>query len=184
MTTDTSKVTIHMVSSLDGFVAKKDGSISWLNSTGNYDKGITLSEEEIEEYVKKIDCYVMGSTTYEDALKLGWPYGDKPVFVLSNRDLTTDRKNVSFYKGDLDVLVNDRLKPNYRNIWLVGGAVLAKDFIRLQLADEIIVSIMPIILGGGKLFFDYIGQEQPLHLKDVTAYNDGMVELSYEIKKE
>ena len=183
MKTNTSKVTIHMVSSLDGFVAKKDGSISWLNSTDNYEKGITLSEEDIEEYVKKIDCYVMGSSTYEDALKLGWPYGDKPVIALSKRDLTTDRKNVTFYKGDLDVLVNDKLKPNYKNIWLVGGAELVKDFIRLQLADEIIISIMPIILGGGTLFFDYIGQEQLLHLKDVKAYSDGMVELMYEIKK-
>ena len=66
---------------------------------------------------------------------------------------------------------------------MVGGAMVAKDFIRLKLADEIIMSIMPIILGEGTLFFDYIGQEQALHLKDLTAYKDGMVELSYEIKK-
>lgn len=62
--------------------------------------------------------------------------------------------------------------------------MLAKDFIRQKLADDIIISIMPIILGDGKLFFDYIGQEQQLHLKDVTAYQDGMVEMCYEIKKE
>lgn len=67
---------------------------------------------------------------------------------------------------------------------MVGGARLAKDFLRLKLADGIIISIMPVILGDGTLFFDYIGQEQNLHLKDVTAYNDGMVELSYEIRKE
>ena len=184
MKTDTSKVTIHMVSSLDGFIAKKDGSVSWLQSTDNYEKGITLSEEDVEEFIKTIDCYVMGSRTYEHALVLGWPYGDVPVIVLTHRDLTTDRENVEFYSGDLDKLVKDRLKPNYLNIWLVGGAMLAKDFIRLQLADDIIISIMPVILGDGTLFFDYIGQEQLLHLKDVIAYKDGMVELLYEIKKE
>ena len=62
--------------------------------------------------------------------------------------------------------------------------MVAKDFIRLKLANNIIISIIPIILGDGILFFDYIGLEKQLHLKDVTGYKDGMVELWYEIKKE
>ncbi len=182
MATDTSKVTIHMVSSLDGFIAKKDGSISWMQSSDTYDKGVTLTDEYIAEFLKSIDCYIMGSRTYEHALELGWPYGDVPVIVLTNRNLTTDRENVEFYSGDLQELVNVRLKPNHRNIWMVGGAMLTKEFMRLKLADDIVISIIPVVLGDGKLFFDHIGQEQALHLKDVTAYKDGMVELSYEIK--
>ena len=67
---------------------------------------------------------------------------------------------------------NNKLKPNYKNIWMVGGAMLTKEFLRLKLADEIIITIIPIILGAGTLFFDYIGKEQLLHLKDVTAYKD------------
>jgi dihydrofolate reductase len=66
---------------------------------------------------------------------------------------------------------------------MVGGAAVAKDLIHLKLADEIRVSIMPIILGDGKPFFDHIGQEQILHLKEVTAYKNGMVELLYEVRK-
>jgi len=172
-----------MVSSLDGFIAKEDNSVSWLESSDNYPKGVTLSEEDVAAFLKAIDCYVMGSRTYEHALTLGWPYGNVPVFVLTSRDLTTERKNVQFCAGNLEKLVNERLRPNYKNIWMVGGAMLAKDFIGLKLADDIILSIMPIILGGGTLFFDYIGQEQKLHLKNVTAYKDGMVELWYEITK-
>jgi len=182
MATAKSKVTIHMVSSLDGFIAKNDGSVSWMHSTDNYEKGVTLSELDIKEFIKNIDCYVMGSLTYEHALQLGWPYGETPVIVLTKRDLTTDRKNVKFYNGDLNKLVNDQLKPIYRNIWLVGGAMIVKEFIRLNLADDIILSIMPVLLGDGRLFFDFVRQEQKLHLKDVTAYKDGMVELWYEIK--
>lgn len=182
MKTDTPKVTLHMVSSLDGFIAKKDGSVAWLESADHYEKGITLSEEQITAYLKSIDCYVMGSRTYEHTLDLGWPYGEVPVIVLTHRNLTTDRKNVTFYSGQPDKLVNEQLKPIYRNIWLVGGAMLAKDFIRLHLVDNIVMSIMPVMLGDGTLFFDYIGQEQALHLKEVTAYKDGMVELWYEIK--
>ena len=183
MITGASKVTIHMVSSLDGFIEKKDRSVSWMESSDNFENGITLSDEDMEEFIKSIDCYVMGSRTYELALELGWPYGDVPVIVLTHRDLPTDRKTVEFYTGDLTGLVNDRLKPKYRNIWLVGGAMVTKDFIRLKLADDIRMTIVPVILGDGTLFFDYIGQEQILHLKDVTAYKNGMVELWYEIKK-
>jgi dihydrofolate reductase len=79
--------------------------------------------------------------------------------------------------------VNERLKPNYKNVWLVGGAILAKYFILSKLADEIRLSVLPVILGDGTLFFDQAGQEQALHLKNVTAYKSGMVELWYEIRK-
>ena len=176
-----------MVSSLDGFIAKKDNSISWFETVDNYEKGITLTEQDTAEFLKSIDCYVMGSHTYEHALMLsksyGWVYGDVPVIVLTHRDLPVDRQNVEFYSGDLNNLVNERLKPNYQHVWMAGGAILAKDLIRLKLSDEIRLSIMPIILGEGKLFFDQIGQEQVLHLKDVTAYKNGIVEMCYEIRK-
>ena len=79
--------------------------------------------------------------------------------------------------------VSDRLQPNYKNIWLVGGAALVKDFIRFGLVDDIRQTIVPIILGDGTQFFDRIGQEQALHLKDVTAYKNGVVELWYEVSK-
>ena len=174
-----------MVSSLDGIIAKKDNSVSWFETADHYEKGVT--EQDAEEFLKTIDCYVMGSRTYEHALELsksyGWVYGDVPTIILTHRELPIDRQNIETYSGDLNKLVNERLKPNYKNIWLVGGAILAKDFIRLKLADEIRLSIMPIILGDGILFFDHIGQEQALHLKDVTAYKSGMVELWYEIRK-
>lgn len=62
--------------------------------------------------------------------------------------------------------------------------MLAKEFIYLKLADEIRISVLPIILGNGTPFFSTIGLEQVLHLKDVTAYKSGMVELWYEIKKD
>jgi len=77
-------VTLHMVSSLDGFIAKKDNSVSWLDSPGRvYEAGVSISEEEVAAFVKSIDCYVLGSRTYEHALELGWPYGDTPVVVVT-----------------------------------------------------------------------------------------------------
>jgi dihydrofolate reductase len=170
-----------MVSSLDFFIAKPDGSISWLQSSDRYEKGV--AGEDPEEFVKTIGCYVMGAKTYEHALVLGWPYGDTPTIVLTHRALPVHRKSVELYAGDLRTLVDERLKPKYQSIWVVGGAMVAKEFIRLGLADELRIAIMPIMIGDGTLFVDHIGREQPLHLKDVTAYKDGMVELRYELKK-
>jgi len=186
MTTDTFRITLHMVSSLDGIIAKKDNSVSWFETSDNFEKGIT--EQDTTDFSKTIDCYVMGSRTYEHAFELsksyGWVYGDVPTIVVTNRKLPIDRKNIEVFSGDLNILVNERLKPYYMNVWVVGGAVLIKDFIRLKLADEIRISVLPVILGDGTLFFDHIGQEQELHLLDVTAYKNGRVELWYKIRKE
>jgi dihydrofolate reductase len=186
MVTDSFKLTIHMVSSLDGMIAKKDNSVSWFETSDSYEKGV--AGENPEEFLKTIDCYLMGSRTYELALELskkyGWVYGDKPVIVVTGRNLPVERNTIEFYCGDLTKLVDERLKPRYKNVWLVGGALLVKEFIRLRLADEIRMSILPIILGGGTPFFDEVGIEQTLHLKDVIAYKNGMVEVCYAITKD
>src|SRR3954470_1528946 len=121
-----SLVTIHMVASLDGFIARKDGSVDWLETSDHFAGGDTMTPEFVEAFLKTIDCYVMGSRTYETALDfetkgLGWSYGAKPVIVLTSRDLRKTRDTVEFYSGDLARLVDDRLKPNFRSIWFVGG---------------------------------------------------------------
>ena len=187
MTATPFKLTVHMVASLDGYIAKKDNSVSWFETPDHYEKGVTVTEEDIQEFARSVNCYVMGSRTYEHALELskvyGWPYGDVPTIVVSGRDLPIERPNIQLYNGDLLQLVNERLKTNYQNVWLVGGAALVKEFIRLNLADEIRLSIIPILLGDGLPFFDHTGLEQPLHLLNTTAYQSGMVELCYEVKK-
>ena len=187
MTTALPKITIHLVSSLDGIIAKPDNSVSWFETTDHYEKGVTVTNEVASEFLKTINCYVMGARTYEHALELsksyGWAYGDTPTIVLSHRILPVERPNIKLYSGDLDKLVNEQLTPNYKNVWVVGGAELARDFIRTKLADEIRLSVMPIILGEGLRLFDELGLEQALHLKDVTAYKSGMVELWYEVRK-
>lgn len=176
-----------MVSSLDGIIAKKDNTVSWFETSDRYDKGVEGTEQDVDEFLKTIDCYVMGAHTYEHAIALsklyGWAYGEIPTIVVTHRNLPVYKSNIEIYSGDLNKLVTEHLKPKYNNVWLVGGAMLAKDFINLKLADEIRLSVMPVILGDGLLFFDHIKEEQALHLKDVKAYKSGMVELCYEIKK-
>ncbi|MGA9564456.1 MAG: dihydrofolate reductase family protein [Candidatus Korobacteraceae bacterium] len=173
-------VTLHMVSSLDGFIAKSDNSVSWLdNPESVYEAGVSISEEEVAAFVKSVDCYVLGSRTYEHALELGWPYGDTPTVVITNRALSSTRKSVEFYSGDLKKLVDEVLAPRYRNIWLVGGAMLCQRFLELGLVDEIKLTIAPVLLGGGLRLFDGSLAEERWNLKNVVAYKNGFVELSY-----
>ncbi len=168
-----------MVSSLDGFIAKKDNSISWMDTPANvYEPGVSLSDEEIAAFVKAIDCYVMGSRTYEHALELGWPYGDTPVIVVTTRDWPPARKTVEFYSGDLKTLVEGKLAPRYQNIWLVGGAMLCQRFLELHLVDKIALTIAPVLLGDGLRLFGSLPEER-WNLKNVVAYRNGFVELSY-----
>ena len=123
-----SRVTIHMAASLDGFIARKDGRVDWLETSDEFVGGDTMDPGFVEAFLKSIDCYVMGSRTYETALSfeakgLGWAYGDKPIFVLTSRKLPRTRDTVEFYSGDLAQFVNGRLRPAFRSIWFVGGGV-------------------------------------------------------------
>ncbi len=173
-----STITLHVVASLDGIIAKKDNSVSWMDSDGGvYEKGV--SEGGAEEGAEAIDCFVLGARTYEHALEIGWPYGDTPTVVVTHRELPRIRKSVEFYSGDLRKLVDEVLAPRCGNIWLVGGAMLCQIFLRLGLVDEIRLVIIPILLGDGLRLFDNSDIETKWNLKNVIAYKTGVVELLY-----
>jgi dihydrofolate reductase len=182
-----SRVTIHMAASLDGFVARKDGRVDWLETSDEFVGGDTLDPEFVEAFLKSIDCYVMGSRTYETALNFeakgfGWSYGDKPTFVLTSRDLPRTRDSVEFHSGDLERFVSGILRPSFRTIWFVGGGLVSGECLRLGLADEIRYSILPILIGEGIRFFEKLDRDVALHLAEVKAYKNGVIELCYEVR--
>jgi dihydrofolate reductase len=176
-----------MAASLDGYIARKDGSVDWLETSDEFVDGDTMDPGFVEAFLKTIDCFVMGSRTYETALRFeaqgqGWSYGDKPTFVLTSRKLPRSRDNVEFYSGDLAQLVNGRLRPTFRSIWFVGGGIVSAECLRLGLADEVRYSILPILIGEGIPFFEKLDKDIALHLAEVKAYKNGMVELLYEVR--
>lgn len=182
------RVTIHMVASLDGFVARRDGSTDWLETPDHFEGGASLTPESIAAFLDTIDCYVLGSRTYETALAfdargLGWAYGDKPTVVLTRRRLPKVRDSVEFYDGDLSHLVNERLKPTLPRIWVVGGPEVTAACLRAGLADEVRYTIVPVLLGEGIPFFRDVGPGSTLHLMESTPYSTGMVALRYEVRK-
>src|SRR5262245_61770013 len=114
-----------MVASLDGFIARRDGAVDWLEVEDEFPNGERMDADSIAAFLRTIDCYVMGSRTYETALAFeadghGWSYGDKPTFVLTHRELPRVRPSVEFHAGDLAELV-EGLRSKFGSIWIVGG---------------------------------------------------------------
>ena len=188
MESEQSRVTIHMAASLDGFIARRDGRVDWLETSDHFEGGDTLTPESVRTFLKSIGCYVMGSRTYETALNfeakgLGWSYGDKPTFILTRRALPKNRTTVEFFVGDLRQLVDERLKPQFRSIWFVGGGEVAAECLRLGLADEVRYSIVPMVIGEGISFFQGLNRDVALHLVETTAYTNGIVALRYDVPR-
>lgn len=188
MTNGNSRVTIHMAASLDGFIARRDGRVDWLETADDFAGGETLEPAAVEAFLSAIDCYVMGSRTYETALSfeargLGWAYGETPTFVLTTRDLPRTRRTVEFHAGDLARFLTEHLRPVYRSIWCVGGGAVAADCLRRGLADELRYSIVPVLIGDGVSFFGDLDADVALHLVEVKAQRSGIVDLRYEVRR-
>ena len=180
------RVTIHRVASLDGCIARRDGGVDWLETPDRFEGGVSITPELMKAVLDSIDCYVMGSHTYELALQfeakgMCWVYGTTPTVVLTSRALTSTRDTVTFFDGDVADLLA-RLRGQHRGIWVVGGGAVCGDVLRRGLADEVRYSIVPIAIGDGVPFFAGLDRDVALHLVESTAYRNGMVALRYEVK--
>lgn len=176
-----SKITLYIASSLDGFIATEDGGVSWLEEyEDDYENGVTGGS--YEEFFADVDCLIMGSYTYEQILTLGdWPYDEKPTTVTTHRELPLETEHIELFAGDVTELARD-LKDAYEDIWLVGGAKTAQEFLDSNLVDEIRLSVVPMLLGSGISLFGDSGTEHGLHLEAVTPYETGITELRYAVE--
>lgn len=181
-----SRVTIHMVASLDGFIARRDGGVDWLETRDRFEGGTSITADLVKAVLSSIDCYVMGSRTYETALGfeakgLGWAYGDTPVHVLTRRPLPKTRASVAFHAVDMADLLA-ALRSSSPRIWVVGGGAVSGECLRRGLADEVRYSIVPVVIGDGIPFFQGVDRDVALHLMEATAYDTGMMALRYEVR--
>lgn len=187
MSESLSTVTIHMAASLDGFIARQDGSVDWMEVADHFENGEDMSGEDMAQFLGAIDCYVMGSHTYETALGfeakgLGWAYGETPVVVLTHRTLPKTRATVDFYAGDLGELLTGQLRLRFATIWIAGGGAVAGECLQRGLADEVRYSILPVAIGSGIPFFHGLDRSVALHLVEVKAYKSGIVSLRHRIQ--
>ena len=167
------KIILFVASSLDGYIAKNDGGVDWLptNSSSGYD-----------EFYKSVDTVIMGKKTYDQVLTFGpYPYDDKKSYIFTRNNDVNEDENIQSVR-DIKKLVDDILSNPGKDVWLVGGSKTISVFMNLGFVDEIILSVIPTVLGKGIPLFADVQKETKFELIKTTNYED-LVELHYKILK-
>lgn len=170
------KIVLFIATSLDGYIARENGDINWLNDVqGEGDNGFT-------EFYKTIDTIIMGKTTYDHVLTLAeeFPHLDRKNYVFSNSRTGID-KFVEFVRGDVVKFTRNLQNQDGKNIWLVGGSALLDQFLKENLVDEFIITVAPIVLGKGIPLFKNDNPELMLSLNGSMRFGE-FIQLHY-VKK-
>jgi len=168
---------VFVAASLDGFIAEKGGELDWLNEIPNRNK----IDYGYAEFLNGIDVIVMGRNTSEKVLTFDfWPY-EKPVFVLSN-SLTSVPKDIAdkaeIVKGDLRALVEALKTRGFKNLYVDGGRVI-QSFLEEDLIDEMIISRVPVLLGGGVPLFGKLSNRLKFKIVDTERFDEALVKCHY-----
>jgi dihydrofolate reductase len=171
---------VYIGTSLDGFIARKDGNIDWLTQFAN-DEAI----HAYEEFMKRIDAIVIGKGTFEKVLTFpSWPY-NKEVFVLS----TSIKKVPDIVKEKITILSMEPVPllsylsgKGFSSIYVDGGKVI-QSFLKEDLIDELIISKVPVLIGSGIPLFGYLNVDLQFRHIRTEAYSNGLVRSYYERKR-
>jgi dihydrofolate reductase len=169
------KVRLYIAASLDGFIAREDGSVDWLFSDADYGYA---------QFYKSIDAVLVGRKTYEQARGFEQkPFSGKKVYVFTRSPGKNDNDddNDVEYVADPAGFTRKLVNMQGGDIWLVGGAEIITPLLNAGLIDEIMLFVHPIILGRGIPLFRDIAEQQQLKLAGSVAYPSGLVELRYDI---
>ncbi len=176
------EIILYVAASLDGFIARENGSVEWLDEMENPDK----SDFGYKEFIREIDTVIMGRKTYDLVLGFDtpWPYKGIRNFVVSrkkNLDLSTPETELvnDFSPATIEYIK----KGSKKNIWLIGGGELVTQGLRLGVIDRIILCIIPRVLGSGIPLFPDNPPDTVLELLDSVSYRGGAVMLTYAPKQ-
>lgn len=172
---DRPKISIYIASSIDGYIARKDGNLDWLQygHVGDEDYGF-------KNFMNSIDALILGRKTYEVVAGFEeWPYKSKRTIVLS-QTLKTVRKDAELFCGELTDLLSKLHSENIRHVWVDGG-ITASKFLEAGLVDDLTISIIAMILGSGIPLFTIMNREHQCRLVSTQSYPGGLVQLKYKL---
>lgn len=172
------KVVLYIASSLDGYIAKPGDDLSFLSM-------VEMPGEDYGygDFIATIDKVILGRKTYDWVMKQVpvFPHADKECYVLT-RNSKESIENTHFYSGDIQELVQTLKAKGGKNIFCDGGAKTANSLLKLGLIDELILSVIPIILGDGIRLFEEGIPERMLKLLSSKCYPSGLVQLHYVLR--
>jgi len=172
------KNSVFIATSLDGYIADKNGRIDWLYSIPNPEN----DDMGYAEFNNKIDALVMGRTTFETVIgfDVDWPY-DKPVFVLSNKlkEIPESHKDKAFLvKGTLKEILEQIRGKGFNRLYIDGGTTI-RNFLKEDLIDEMVLTTIPILLGGGSSLFSELPNEMKFELIKTKTYLNKVTQNHY-----
>lgn len=174
------KVILYIGTSLDGYIAKEYGDVSWMHTQNNSSDAPTT----YEEFIHTVDTVIMGYRTYQQVTTQlsvdQWVYEGLQTYVLTHRQLE-NKKDIYFVNKPLQTLISSLIQTEGKHIWLCGGANLVQQALQANIIDEIHIAILPIILGSGIPLFPKLEATTNLELIDTVQYH-GICELRYKVK--
>lgn len=171
------KVTLYIAASLDGYIARPDGSIDWLENDAYKLEGEDYGYNQFKE---TIDTTLMGNNTYKVVMgfDMPFPYPDKTNYVFTRTAHPTS-EFVQFVQDDPVAFVKELKKQEGKSIWLIGGGQLNMQLLNACLVDEMIITFVPLILGRGIPLFAGGVSERMLKVQEVTNYKNGFVQVKF-----
>ena len=173
------KLILYIAASLDGYIAKPNDDLSFLNlvQIEGEDYGYT-------DFVSSVDTVIVGRKTYDWVIGQGYdfPHADKESYIITRQERPREG-NLTFYTGNLKTLVTDLKKKEGKNIFCDGGAEIVHLLLQEKLIDELILSIVLVIVGAGTPLFKTGRPEQLLELKKAKNFESGLVQLHYQLKE-
>lgn len=177
------KIQLYIAMSLDGYIARNDGGLDWLDGLDNPDK----TDYGYGDFITGIDLIIMGRKTYDIVcgFDMPWPYKDIKTYVVSRHSQVKIKTPLTFHLDHMDSKQLDKLRnDSAKNIWLMGGGELVSAFLDLRAVDEMILCLIPVILGRGIPLFPGSSEESSWRLSEATPYKSGAVILTYHRKEE
>jgi dihydrofolate reductase len=176
------KATVYIASSLDGYIARRDGAIDWLPEGGGESAG--GEDYGYKAFMATVDALVMGRHTYEKVLTFGaWPYGLKPVLVLSSGPVAIApdiAATVESMAGTPAEVVARLAARGYRHLYVDGGQTIQR-FLAAGLIDRLIVTRIPVLIGDGIPLFGHVPRDIPLRHVQTRSFASGLVQSEYEV---
>ena len=182
------KCSVYIAASVDGFIAKEDDSVDWLYTAGKVNADMDRVDMGMAAYMASIDCIIMGRKCMDAIVSMNltpdrWPYGDTRIIVLSNTVKKPPENlpgKVEMYSGDLRQLISKLESEGYKHAYIDGGTTI-QCFLNLKLIDEMTITQIPILLGGGKSLFGKTFKD--IKLENVTAvvFPNDFVQIHYKV---
>lgn len=167
------KLNLFIATSLDNYIARKDGGVDWLFTDQDYG---------YQSFYEMVDTVVMGRVTYDQTREFGeYPYKEKMSYIFSRVKKTEPSDNVEFIDTDIIEFTTKLKRRGGKDVWLVGGSQIISILHQAELIDDYILFIHPVILGKGIPLFRNNVKFSRMALKEVEKFDNGLVKLKYNL---